>query len=186
MSILLPHNPRIKADSILLTLALFSLLVFGVWGIRSLIVDIAFLNLEIKEGRRYNAQLETKITAVDRGKAALIQIADRLETIDDTVPSDPLEAELVEELAMDGGKTAFSLTSTSFGGKKVEDGVSSQVFECAFKGGAANIIPLLEEIESGRLIRINDLQYTQEKSEGRSLTAISIKGENFYYEEGKE
>lgn len=179
--IILPNLGR-GTDYVVFLLILLSLTLFGVLGIRPLMLDISFLRLEIRSGRVYEEALERKITDLDEGKAKLAQITTKLEIIDEAVPNEPLQAEFIEEMAMDGGKAGFSLTSTHFKGGETREGVSFESFECVFKGGSLNIIPLLTEIEEGRLIKIKSLKYTQEtQSKGRDLLTVSVSGENFYW-----
>lgn len=185
--IIAPHlTQEVKKNYIVLFLAFFSLLFFGFWGIRPLLSNISSLRLELKSGRAYEAALTAKIAALDKGKANLAQITTKLKAINGAVPNEPSQAELIEELAVDGGKAGFSFTTITFKEKETENGTSFESFACIFRGSPTGLIHLLGEIEEGRLIEVESLQYKREKTKAREILVVTLGGKSLYYGGGQE
>jgi len=175
-----------KKNYLVLLLAFFSLFLFGFWGIRPLLSSIVPLRSELRSGKIYEVALTEKITALDEGKTDLAQITTKLEAIDNAVPNEPSQADLIEELMIDGGRTGFSFTAIHFGERETENGVSFEHFECTFKGSPTALIRFLKEVEKGRLVKITSLKYKREGTKVGSALTVTISGKSFYYERGQE
>lgn len=171
-----------KRNYIVLLVTLFSLLLFGFWGIRPLLSSIVSLRSELESGKIYEGALTEKIAALDEGEANLAQITTKLESIDNAVPNEPSQADLVEEFTIDGSRTGFSFTAIYFTGRETKNGINFEHFRCTFKGGPATLINFVKEIEKGRLIKIESLQYKREGTRVGSALAITLSGKSFYYE----
>lgn len=165
-----------------LALAVFSLLFFGFFGLKPLLTHIAFLRSELKSGGAYEAALTEKIAALSKGKENLAQITDKIEAINKAIPDGPAQAELIEELSVDGGKTGFSLTGIFFRGGEIKNGIGSESFECSLQGSSAGLIPFLEEIAKGRLVMIGSIRYSQRMAGMEKTIEVTLRGESFYYE----
>lgn len=172
-------------DYTILFLTFLSLLLFGFWGVRSLLLNIAAFHSELKSGGTYEAALAEKIAALDQGKANLAQISNKMEAINNAIPDDPAQAELIEELTIDGGKTGFSLTNIFFKEREREKGINPESFECSFEGSSKELIRFLEEIAKGRLMMIESLGYSPMTTEAGGILTVTLKGKSFHYEEGR-
>jgi len=126
--------------------------------------------------------LTEKITALDEGKTNLAQISTKLEVIDDAIPNEPSQADLIEELMIDGGRTGFSFTAIHFAEREIKNGVSFEHFDCTFKGSPTALIRFLKEVEKGRLVKITSLKYKREGNKAGSVLTVTISGKSFYYE----
>lgn len=175
-------NQAGKGGYTALALAVFSLLFFGFFGVKPLLTHIAFLHSELKSGRAYEAALTEKIAALSKGEENLAQITDKMKAIDKAIPDGPAQAELIEELSIDGGKTGFSLTGIFFRGGEIKNGISSESFECSLQGSLAGLIPFLEEIAKGRLVMIESIRYSQRMAGMEKTIEVTLRGESFYYE----
>jgi len=169
-----------KKDYTILFLSFLSLLLFGFWGIGPLFSNITSLHSELKSGKAYETALTEKIIALNQGKENLTRITNKMEAINDAIPDDPSQAELIEELSIDGGGAGFSFTSIFFKGREAEDGINYESFECSLKGSPAGLIRLLEEITEGRLIMIKSVHYSQQTEE--EILAVTLKGRSFFHE----
>lgn len=165
-----------------MALAVFSLFFFGFFGVKPLLAHITSLHSELKSGRAYEEALAEKIVALSKGKENLAQITNKMKAIDKAIPDGPAQAELIEELSIDGGKTGFSLTSIFFKGKETKGGINSESFECSFQGSLAGLIPFLEELAKGRLVMIKSIRYSQRIAEMEETIEATLGGESFYYE----
>jgi len=163
-------------------LALFSILIFGIWGIRPLFFNVTSLYSALKHGETYEAALTAKIIALKEGKENLAQIAAKMKIINEAVPDDPAQAELIEELSVDGGRTGFSFTSIFFKGRETGDEIGSESFECSLRGSSTGLTRFLEELTKKRLVKIETVQYTRRAAEGGDILEITLRGRSFYHE----
>lgn len=171
-----------KKDYAVLFLTALSLLFFGIWGIGPLLSNIASLHSELKSGEAYETALTEKIVALNQGKENLARITEKMEALNNAIPDDPSQAELIEELSIDGGRARFSFTSILFKGREAGNGINYESFECSLKGSSTGFIRLLEEIIKGRLVMIESLQYSQGTAETEDILEVMLRGKSFYYQ----
>jgi len=163
-------------------LALFSILIFGIWGIGPLFFNVTSLHSALKRGETYEALLTAKIIALGEGKEKLAQIAAKMKIINEAIPDDPAQAELIEELSVDGGRTGFSFTSIFFKGREAGDEIGSESFECSLQGSPTGLTRFLEELAKKRLVKIESVQYTRRAAEGGDILEVTLRGRSFYHE----
>lgn len=170
-----------KQSYLLLILALLSLLFFGFGGIKPLIGDTVTIYSTIKDGRVYDGALTEKIAALDEAKKQLDQIETKLEAINNAIPTDTTQANLLEELFADSTQAGLTLTAISFREKGKEGHLSTDSFDLALKGERETLTRLLEELEGGRLVLIESLTYSQ-SSTPEETGEIILKAKAFSYE----
>lgn len=173
---------EVKKDYFLLALTIFSLLLFGFWGIGPLLIRISSLHFELRSGKAYEAALTKKISALNEGKENLAKITTKTKAIDEAIPDDPAQAELIEELSIDGGKAEFSFTSIFLKGRGVGGGINAESFECSLQGSPEKLIHFLEELAKGRLIEIESILYSLRSARGGDILEMTLRGKSFYYE----
>jgi hypothetical protein len=177
---------RTRGNRSVLFLLLLSFLLFGVWGIRLLVSDVTTMREELAKGETYKEVLRGNITALEEAEISLTEAGDKLLLLEKAVPDSRSQPELMEEVALDGGKARFYLHSLNFpksllpeGGKKA---IYSIPFEADFKGGVISLQPLLEELAKGRLILLESIQYGEEEDRRGPLLRVKIQGKGFFYE----
>jgi hypothetical protein len=176
-------DERVKRNYIILLTTILSPLLFGLWGIVPLLGSNTRLHREFKYGKDYEESLVERINALSEGRTTLSSMANDLETLDEVIPNTPLQAELIEELSIDGGTSGFSIRSISFSEKTTTNKIVSEEFECVFEGTKAGLVDLLEAVSKGRLIDVDKVRYSEQIVKEQEKLSLSLAGKSFYLKE---
>lgn len=169
-----------RPDYTILLLSLLTIIVFGVFGFRPLLSTTFFEYFEVQKGKAYEETLLQKIEALTKAKGNLSAIANRMGEIDATVPNGSSQSALIQELSLDAGRSGVELSALTFRERKTTGTIGNDVFELAASGEEANLIRFLQELEKGRLIKIDSWQVVlRRESFGRGMV-VAVKGGAFF------
>ncbi len=150
-------------------LTALAVLMFGLFVLRPIITSSYDAYLELKSAVNYSSALSEKLTSLNQSKANFANISNRLGQIENAVPKGVSQPELIQELAADSGEAGATLHSTSF-----KDG---DVFTMSLTGPTPSLTLLLEALEEGRVITLEEIQASLRQSENENLWDMSIEGE---------
>jgi len=149
-------------------LILIAILIFALGVLRPLTLSSYNAYLEFQSAKVYDESLSEKLTALNQAKSNFAEISSQLTEIENTVPKGVSQPELIQELSQDAGQAGAVLHSISFRGAEFFTGVLTVPIP--------NLTPLMEKLEEGRLISLEELQASFQQIEGENLWSINVQG----------
>lgn len=149
-------------------LILLAILIFALGVLRPVTISSYNAYLELQSAKDYDKSLSEKIVALNQAKVNFAEISSQLAEIENAVPKGISQPELIQELSQDSGQAGAVLHSISFR--------SAEVFIGVLTAPIPNLTPLMERLEEGRLISLEELQANFQQIEGENLWSINVQG----------
>ena len=171
-----------KTDYTLLLFTLLTVLLFGAFGLRPLISSSVRAYSQLKDGERYETQLAEKIVAINQASTNLFSAADALGDLGGIVPEGSSQPQVIQELDRDAGTALVTLKSVTFRPQEEEQAgkVGSHTFDFFATGTDSQLLPFLEELESGQLLEIQALQTNLRFEEGGRTMEMIGRAKSFF------
>ena len=164
----------------LFTLSSTFLVLFGFFGVLPLASSTFDIYGELEKGRTYEAALIQKLAALEEAKKNFAIVSNRLEEIEEAIPSDSSQPKLLQELSLDAGRGGMSITSIFFRERNALGTIGSEAFSFSVSGPEERLSDFLRSLEKDRLIRFEGIQATRRSEGGNEVTTTTIEGKSFY------
>lgn len=175
-------NQSEKADYTLLIFSLFTVLVFGILGLRPLLAATANAYRQLHEGERYENEITEKILALNQA-ATVFSEAPEIEQLGEIVPNGHTQPQIIQALDRDAAVSGVTLKSVVFRipeGEAVSEGVSFYIFDFFAVGPEKSLVSFLQELDKGQLIQLELLQTNRLVEEGGASVEMTGRGKAFY------
>lgn len=182
-------NQSQKADYTLLLFSLFTVLIFGIFGLRPLIAATVNAYRQLSEGERYETQLTEKILALNQAAANFFS-SPEIERLGAIVPEGRAQPQIIQALDRDAAAGGVTLRSVVFRPQEngepnlPDDSLESEInfytFEFFGTGPEKSLTSFLAELQEGQLIQLEFLQATRQLEEGDHSLEMAGRGKAFY------
>ncbi|MDP1710570.1 MAG: hypothetical protein Q8L46_01365 [candidate division WWE3 bacterium] len=178
-----------KADYTLLLFSLFTVLIFGVFGLRPLTIATANAYRQLSEGERYETQLTEKILSLNQAAATFFS-SPEIEQLGGIVPDGHTQPQIIQALDRDAAAAGVILRSLVFhpqesGTQDLPDGsqegkISFYTFDFFATGPEKSLSAFLQELEKDQLLQLESLQTTRQLEEGGASLEMVGRGKAFF------
>lgn len=173
-----------------ISLTIFTICFFLIVAIQPTLITIAKLNKEIKDKKEASLQLQKKIDSIIAAQGEFAKNIDNLPLLDEALPEKsqfPRLAFFLENLASAEGVT---LNSLSFGKTEINPKIDTSRknafsllnFQVGVTGDYLKLKNFLRNLEvPRRLIKMENLTFSQVKSETTKEISLLISGEAYFW-----
>lgn len=173
-----------KTDYTLIIFTVLTVLIFGAFGLRPLISSTTRAYTQLRNGERYETDLVEKIGAINQASANFFSAADSLGNLGAIVPEGPSQPQVIQELDRDAGTAGITLKSVAFRPPEGKGSgvIGTHVFDFFATGPDTQLLPFLDELESGQLLELQSINTNLRLEEGGTTMEINGRAVSFFTE----
>lgn len=165
----------VRASYTFAVLTALVLLLFGGLGLGPLVSSTAESYRELRAGREYETEAAEKIISLGQAKQNFTAVLPQLGELESSVPRGADQPRLIEELHQDAGAAGATLDTVNFPADR-QDLKGSLRLVIYAHGPFEGVQQFLENLESGRLITLENVQTTARTTEVQGIWNITING----------